>query len=111
MNLDKQFITAIIEIWANLLLPSGSIFSNRKEVRQDDKASEQRGPYERGRFLGRTQEVGKGESWKDMPQVKGLKKLIVAGRATETTIWQFPQVHNMSTGCCHIFFWNNYHVL
>ena len=60
----------------------------RKEVRPDEKTFERKGPFEGGRFLEWTEKNSKRESRKDMPQMKGLKKLIVAGQATRKEIWQ-----------------------
>jgi len=73
-------------------------------VRPDDKAFEQKGPFEGGRFLGWTQKECNRKFRKDMPQMKGLKEHIVAGQATKLQIWQYLLVHTGCRGTCHIFF-------
>ncbi len=44
---------------------------------RDEKGGEQKGSCQGGRFLERFNKGGKGESWQDMPQVKGLKELML----------------------------------
>ncbi len=50
---------------------------------RDDKAFERKGPIERSCILGCAEENVKRKPREGMPQVKGLKKLIVAGLAAK----------------------------
>jgi len=54
--LDKILYTDIIDSWAIIILLIIPALLVRKEVRQDEKAFERKGPFEGGRFLGWTKE-------------------------------------------------------
>jgi hypothetical protein len=59
-------------------------------VGRDEEDIEQSGSCQGGRLLGQLQKGGEGESWQDMPQVKGLKelKLPVGNENGQRRIWR-----------------------
>jgi hypothetical protein len=58
--------------------------------RDEEEGIEQSGSCQGGRILEQLQEGGEGESWQDMPQVKGLKelKLPVGNKNGRRQIWR-----------------------
>jgi hypothetical protein len=56
--------------------------TQRKGVKQDEEAFEQKGSCERSRLLAKPEKNSNRKSWQVMPQVKRLQELNVAGLAT-----------------------------
>jgi hypothetical protein len=71
------FPRLLIELKLDIKASGGfvSAFLSGKEVKRDEKDSEQKGSCQGGRLLEQLQECGERESWQDMPQVKELKEL------------------------------------
>jgi hypothetical protein len=57
-----------------------------EEVTQDEENSEQQGSCQGSSLLDGGDEGGEGESWQGMPQVKGLKELMLP--VGNETVWR-----------------------